>query len=196
MPDTQVVKVKTYVELLPNEEMIWIGKPYFGENLTVKYSLILGVNLIYILFITYQIIWKGFLKFDFKNLDFYAIQVIALTAFVVAFLALFKAVAFLLNQNSMTYGFSNLRVFWARKDFKVIINELAFSKIAQINLVGTNLNDKLFSIYFSPTETLDFEGYNYDDDESRPFPSFEKVIDGDVVYLELMKRWKELRSEN
>ena len=105
---------------------------------------------------------------------------------------IYKSIGFLLNQNSMTYGFSNLRVFWARKDFKVIVNELPFSKIAKIDLVGTDQNEKLFSIYFSPTETLDFEGYNYDDDDSRPFPSFEKVMNGDIVYLELMKSWKKL----
>ena len=90
----------------------------------------------------------------------------------------------------MTYGFSNLRVFWARKDFKVIVNELPFSKIAGINLVGNTLNDKLFSIHFLPTETLSFEGYNYDDDEPRPFPSFEKVLYGDIVYIQLMKTLK------
>jgi len=190
--DTQLVKVKTYVDLQPNEEMIWIGKPYFGENLTIKYFFIFSLNLIYIIFIIYLIFWKSLLVFDFHNLNSYAGKLFALIGFITSIYMIYKSIGFLLNQNSMTYGFSNLRVFWARKDFKVIVNELPFSKIAKIDLVGTDQNEKLFSIYFSPTETLDFEGYNYDDDDSRPFPSFEKVMNGDIVYLELMKSWKKL----
>ena len=190
MAEAQLVKVKTYVNLQPNEEMIWIGKPYFGENLTLKYVFIFAVNLLAIGFITYLIFYKDFLVFNTKKLGDYPVQIFTIAAFLYSFYSIYVGIAFLLNQNSMTYGFSNLRIFWARKDFSVIVNELPINKIAKIDLVGTDLNDKLFSIYFTPTETLKFEGYNYDDDDSRPFPSFEKVLHGDVVYMELMKTWK------
>ncbi len=190
MHKTQLVKVKTYVNLQPNEEMIWIGKPYFGENLTVKYVFIFTVNLLAIGLITYFILYKNLLVFDSRKPDDYPVKIFAIIALLYSFYSTYTGISFLLNQYSMTYGFSNLRVFWARKDFSVIVNELPYSKIAKIDIVGTRINDKLFSIYFTPTETLKFEGYNYDDDDSRPFPSFEKVLHGDVVYMQLVKIWK------
>lgn len=190
MANTKLQIVKTYVDLLPNEEMIWIGKPYFGENLTIKYFFIFCINLFYIVYVIYLIFWRNLLIFDFHNINIYSRQLFALSFFAIAVYSVVKSIGSLFNQSSMTYGFSNLRVFWARKDFKVIVNDLPFSKIAKISLVGTDQNDKLFSIYFSPTETLSFEGYNYEDDDSRPFPTFEKVLNGDVVYMQLMKFWE------
>jgi len=89
------------------------------------------------------------------------------------------------SKKNMIYGITQRKVFWMQKGFKVKLNELPFSDIAKLDIVGRMDDPTLFTIYFTPNKTLNFNGYNYERQTSRPFPTFELIKNGDQVFQQL-----------
>lgn len=170
---------------LTGDELLWHGSPprlfipppYFFFGLTLGVAIISGG------------IWR-FAKLvmaDDINPHYWVSKafLFGTAGWLLSIYGVYKAIFYSNHYKTVIYGFTKKNAFWIHKNIAFKVNELPFSDIQKLDIVGRMNAPDRFTIHFSPNKQLDFWGYDYEKQVERPFPTFELVMHGDKVYEKL-----------
>jgi len=190
MPEKDLEFVAKNLPLAPDDEILWIGRPpleqvysigFFFETTLVLVAGITGVWVLGLIFVRLGTSW---LSEDYTTIFNIVFCIVYCALLIVHFI---QNVLNTTNQQTMIYGFTKTKAFWIWRSTRLIVKELPFSKISKLDLVTYHDRGLCYSIYFSPSETLKFGGFNYRKMDTRPFPTFEELTDGDLVFKRLQE---------
>ena len=193
MKPTEKEVIHQFIDL-ENDELIWFGHP--PRMIVPSWGFFFGLSL------SVAVIAAGFWKLyqilmaDRLNPDYFVSKpfLFGTASWMLAIYGVIKLISYSNHLQSVIYGFTKKKAFWISKGIKFKVNELPFSDIQKIDLVGRMDEPETFTIHFSPAERLTFWGYNYEKNEPRPFPTFELLRHGDVVYKKLEEALWEFRK--
>jgi len=193
MKPTEKEIIHQYIDL-ENDELIWFGHPpkMFIPPPSFFFGLSISVAIIVAGF------WRLFQIITAESLNpaYFTSSpfLFGTSSWLLAIYGVIKLISYSNHQQSVIYGFTKKKAFWISKGMKFKVNELPFSDIQKIHIVGRIDEPDTFTIYFSPTKRLDFWGYNYEKNEPRSFPTFELLRHGDDVYKKLKEALREFKK--
>lgn len=183
----EVDMINENIKIDNDDTILWIGRPSVEIGPGIGFFFILTLNII--------VVFRGLRYYSmaiYNHIDIFHVNTINFSK-EISFLAFFlvacywsvRSIMLERQRITMIYGYTNKKVFWIRKEHKIIINELLYTKIHKLSIVGYTDRPSCYSVYFFPTENINFGGYDYIKFESRPTPNFELVLNGDKIYHEL-----------